>query len=82
MTLSSYQWPLTWVAYSQPKTMKEKTKRTLRKWATKIKKDLHKLNETLSLDQLEKFIEKEDFDGIVDELRKMRKKRRKLSKKH
>jgi hypothetical protein len=61
--------------------MKEKTKKTLRKWATKIKKDLHELNENLSLDQLEKFIEKEDFDGIVDELRKMRKKRRKLNKK-
>jgi hypothetical protein len=62
--------------------MKEKTKKTLRKWATKIKKDLHELNENLSLDQLEKFIEKEDFDGIVNELRKMRKKRRKLNKKN
>jgi len=62
--------------------MKEKTKVTLRKWAAKIKKDVHELNETLNLDQFEKFIEKEDFDGIVDELRKMRKKRRKLKKTH
>ncbi len=60
--------------------MKEKTKKTLRKWAARIKKDIHELKETWSLDQLEKFIEKEDFDGIVDELRKMRKKRRKLNK--
>jgi len=60
--------------------MKEKTKSTLRKWAAKLKKDIHELNETVSLDQMEKFIEKEDFDGIVAELRKMRKKRRKLNK--
>jgi len=65
---------------SHRKTMKEKTKKTIRKWATKIKEDLHELNESWSLDQLEKFIEKEDFDGIVDELRKMRKKRRKLNR--
>ena len=60
--------------------MKEKTKNTLRKWAAKLKKDIHELNDAVSLDQLEKFIEKEDFDGIVDELRKLRKKRRKLTK--
>jgi len=62
--------------------MKEKTKTTLRKWAAKLKKDVHELNETLSLDQFETFIEKEDIDGIVEELRKMRKKRRKLNKMH
>ncbi len=60
--------------------MKENTKKTLRKWAAKIEKDIHDHNETWSMDQLEKFIEKEDFDGIVDELRKMRKKRRKLNR--
>lgn len=62
--------------------MKEKTKTTLRKWAAKLKKDVHELNETLSLDQFETFIEKDDIDGIVEELRKMRKKRRKLNKMH
>jgi protein subunit release factor A len=62
--------------------MKENTKKTLRKWAAKIKQDIQDHDETWSLDQLEKFMEKEDFDGIIDELRKMRKKRRKLNKTH
>jgi len=65
-----------------PGFMNDKTSKTLLKWGEKIKKDVYEISQTsLSLDQLEKFIEDEDLDGIISELTRMKKLRKKLKKK-
>jgi hypothetical protein len=61
--------------------MKEITKNILKKWGTKLKKNIEKLDGSkLSLDPLDNFILTGDFDGAIAELQRLRKMRKKMKK--
>ena len=61
--------------------MKELTKNILKKWGTKLKKNIDKMAESkVSLDPLHDCIEKGDSDGAIAELQRLRRMRKKLRK--
>lgn len=61
--------------------MKEITKNILKKWGTKLKKNIEKLGGSkLSLDPLDNSILTGDFDGAIAELQRLRKIRKKIKK--
>lgn len=63
--------------------MKELTKNILKKWGTKLKKNIDKTADSkVSLDPLDNYIAAADIDGIIAELQRLKKMRKKLKKDH